>query len=86
MQEEKRIIRTIRKLIDNENEMCKHCGWLEDEQCHAQYAGYAGCKYMETLYDIRIDEEGEVVWKLKKSARKILEQKQFDKHRQSFLT
>jgi hypothetical protein len=50
------------------NDVCKHCGWCNSfQESHIVYqlSVKNGCKQMNDKYDISINEDGEVEYKLK---------------------
>ncbi len=61
--------------------ICKHCGWhpqLPESHAYCAMRCESGCAHMQARYDMRIDEDGEVVckekpWYAKKLSDKLLQ-------------
>lgn len=51
---------------ENENEFCKYCRWFPElPESHIEHSSYCGCKYIDSKYDKKINEDGEIEYKLK---------------------
>ena len=62
------IINKIKQMKEEINDVCKHCGWCNSfQESHIVYqlSVKNGCKQMNDKYDISINEDGEVEYKLK---------------------
>ena len=46
---------------------CRYCGWMPElEASHIGHSMWSGCKYIQSRYDIKRDEEdGEPMWRTK---------------------
>ena len=46
---------------------CRYCGWMPElEASHIGHSMWSGCKYIQSRYDIKRDEEdGEPMWRAK---------------------
>jgi hypothetical protein len=45
---------------------CEYCGWCEEyPHSHIEHCRGFGCKYITSKYDVWINEDGELEWKLK---------------------
>lgn len=48
----------------DESGFCRHCGWCNSyPDCHVEYD--MTCEYINEIYEISIDDDGEIVWELK---------------------
>jgi hypothetical protein len=48
----------------DESGFCRHCGWCNSyPDCHVEYD--MTCEYINEIYEISIDNDGEIVWELK---------------------
>ena len=62
-------------MLQNNNEKreideCKLCGWMcEYVHSHVEYSFQnGGCAYIEALYNVKFDEDGEIIYTLKKES------------------
>jgi hypothetical protein len=55
----------------HKNGFCKFCHWCEEyNSSHIEHACYnciLGCKYIWSMYDLSRDDDGELIWELKKN-------------------
>jgi hypothetical protein len=59
---------------EEEDDKCKFCGWRgEYPESHIQYCGGSGCEYIRDKYEILINEDGEIEWKLKDEGEEVID-------------
>lgn len=51
---------------DSDDDACEYCGWrCEYPESHVEHGNFK-CKYIRSKYDLKLDDEGDLVWEEKK--------------------